>query len=149
MTPEPVPFTVPLPGRDGFGLDGIRSVSYRVHGLLHFDGETVTFEWRTARHVEHVSLLGVDVDDDTSEPELLDVPWAWIADARLVRAWWLPRLELRARRLDAFDGVPGAGPGTIGLRVARRHRALAAAMAKALLAPRVLLPEATEPRRVP
>jgi hypothetical protein len=114
------------------GLDGIRSVSYQLHGLLHLEADVATFEWSTVRHSERVSLTSVKVEDDASEPELIEIPAAWIADATLQGRWWRPRLVLRGRRLDAFDGVPGAGPGTVTLRVRRRDRALAGAMVAAI-----------------
>lgn len=132
MIVEPVPFQVPLPGRDTIGLDGIRSTTWRLHGLLHLDADVLVFEWSTVRHSERVSLTSVTVKDDVTPAELLDVPVAWIADAELRGAWWRPRLVLRGRRLDAFDGIPGAGPGTVSLPVRRRDRAIAAAMAAAL-----------------
>ncbi|MGH7586555.1 MAG: hypothetical protein ACREMH_09935 [Gemmatimonadales bacterium] len=135
MPAEPLPFHLPLPGRDTLGLDGARSESYRVHGLLHCDGETLTFEWSGSAHVEHVSLLGIDIDDQVSPPELWDVPVSLIAEVRITGGWGAPRLHLRARRIDAFDGIPGAKPGTISLRFRRRDRALAAALVDALEQP--------------
>jgi hypothetical protein len=132
MRVESVPFQVPLPGRDTIDLDGIRSVSYGIHGLLHLDGEFATFEWSTTRHTEIVSLTDISENDDATAPELLDVPVAWIAGATLTGGRWRPRLVLRGRRLDAFVGVPGAGPGIVSLRVRRRDRPLAMAMAAAL-----------------
>jgi hypothetical protein len=135
MLTEPLPFHLPLPGRDTLGLDGARSESYRLHGLLHCDGEILTFEWSTVAHVEQVSLLSVDVDDHTSPTEFWDVPVHRIAEVRISGGWWAPRLELRARSLDAFDGVPGAELGTITLRFRRRDRALAAALVDLLLDP--------------
>jgi len=114
------------------GFWGIRSVSHRIHGLLHLEHDVMAFEWSTLRHSEHVSLSGVRVEDDATSPELLEVPLAWVADARVAGGWWRPRLVLRGRRLDAFDGVPGAEPGTVTLRLLRRDRPLAAALAAAL-----------------
>lgn len=146
---EPVPFTLPLPGSDTLGLHGARSETWRLQGLLHFDGETVTLEWSTTRHVEQVSLTGVDIDDEASPPELLDVPVGWIAEARLVRQWFTTRLVLRGRRLDAFDGVPGAAPGTLTLRIARRDRALAEAMIEHLKAARALAAGVSPPQLPP
>ena len=146
---EPVPFTVPLPGSDTLGLHGARSETWRVQGLLHFDGEILTFEWSTTRHVEQVSLGGVDVDDDASPPELLDVPLMWIAEARLVRRWWSTRLEFRGRRLDAFDGVPGAAPGILTLRIARRDREIAEHMVDQVKAARALSAGASPPQLPP
>lgn len=132
MRVEPVPFHLPLPGSDTLGFDGARSVSHRIHGLLHLDGEVMTFEWSATRHSERVALTGVSVHDDATPPELLHVPVAWIAEATLGGGWWRPRLLLRGRRLDAFEGVPGAGLGTVSLRVRRRDRPLAGALAAAL-----------------
>lgn len=145
MGSEPVPFQVALPRRDTLGLDGARSVRSRVHGLVHFDGNIVTFEWSTSRRVEQISLTGVGVVDDVTVPDLLDVPAAWIADARLTGGWWAPRLRLRGRRLDAFDGVPGAGQGTLVLLIARRDRVIATAMADALTRARLLGPAESGP----
>lgn len=132
MRVEPVPFRFSLPGRDTIGFDGIRSESYSVHGLLHLDGEFATFEWSTTRHREIVSFTDISEDDESTQPELLDVPVAWIADARLTGGWWRPRLVLRGRRLDAFTGLPGARPGVVSLRVRRHDRPLALAMAASL-----------------
>ena len=132
MAIEPLPFHLPLPGRDTMGFDGLRSVSYRVQGLVHLDGDVVTFEWSTTRHTEHVSLTKINVEDDATAPELLEVPTAWIANAALTGGWWRPQLVLRGRRLDAFDGVPGAGVGSVALRVQRRDRPIARAMVAAL-----------------
>jgi hypothetical protein len=132
MRVDSVPFQVQLPGRDTMGFDGMRSVSYGVHGLLHLDGDIATFEWSTTRHTEIVSLTDISEHDDETPPDLLDVPAAWIADATLTGGWWRPRLVLRGRRLDAFVGVPGARPGIVSLRVRRRDRPLAMAMAAAL-----------------
>ena len=134
MVPEPVPFHLPMPGRDSLGFDGARSVSFRIHGLLHFDGDTVTIEWSTTRHLEQVTLTRVRVEDDATPPELVDIAVEWIADARVTGGWWAPRLILRARRLDAFAEVPGAQPGSLSLPILRRDRAIAAAMAAALTA---------------
>lgn len=145
MGAEPVPFQVALPGRDTLGFEGARSVWYRVHGLVHLHDDTVTFEWTRTRHVEQVSLTGVRVRDDATVPELVDVPVAWIADAQVTGGWWAPRLRLRGRRLDAFDGVPGAGQGTLVLRIARRDRAPAAALVAALAAARALGPARSAP----
>lgn len=135
MLAEPLPFHLPLPGRDVVNLDAVRSEWYRMHGLLHCDGETLTFEWSTTTHVENVSLLDVEVDDQVSPAELWDVPVALIGEVRITGGWWAPRLHLRARRIDAFDGIPGAKPGAISLRFRRQDRALAAAMADAICGP--------------
>lgn len=131
------------------GLEGARSVSSRVHRLLHLESEALTFEWRTVGHVEHVSLASVSVDDDTTQPKWLDIPATWIADARLTGGWWASRLTLRAGRLDAFDDVPRARPGTVVRRIARRDGPIAAALGDALLDGRRLGPADAPPRLPP
>lgn len=34
---EPLPFRIRIPGKDVIDLKGVRSVNYRVEGLLHLD----------------------------------------------------------------------------------------------------------------
>jgi hypothetical protein len=130
--PEPVPFRVVLPRRDTLDLDGARSVSYRGDGLLHLQDHILTLEWAGTERTQRVAFTGIRTTSDVLPVELLDVPVSWLAEARLTGGWWAPRLRLRARRLDAFDGVPGAQPGTIVLPIRRRHRALAAALLAAM-----------------
>ncbi len=149
MLVEPLPFTHSLPGKDTLNLQGVRSSWYRVHGLLHFDGEIVTLEWTVTRHLEQVSLSGVRVQDDAEEPTLLELPLELIADARVTGGWLVPRFRLRARRLNAFDGAPGAGEGTLILKIARRDRAIAHAMAASLAAARTLGRVDTPPQSRP
>lgn len=149
MRVEPVPFRLPLPGRDTLGFEGARSVWYRIYGLLHFDGETLTFAWSAIRHLEQVSLAGVSIRDDALPPELVELPAAVISEARLTGGWWAPRLRLRARQLDAFDALPAAAPGAIVLRIARRDRALATAMVEALDSSRLTHPTPSPPDLLP
>jgi hypothetical protein len=134
MVVEPVPFRIPLPGKDTLDLDGARSVTARVEGLLHLDTDVLSIEWRRLEHVEEVTLGSVSIDDDATLPEWIDIPLTWLADARLSGGWWAPRLRLRMRRLDAFDALPGAKQGEVTVRIARGDRALAAAFADAIVA---------------
>lgn len=147
MTPiESLPFHLRVPGEDVVDLQGARSVSYRVEGLLHFVGATLTLEWAGTRTTQRASLTRMGTEVEPLPLELLEVPASWLAEVRLRGGWWLPRLELRARRLDAFDALPAARPGVASLRVRRRHLALARAMAAAIEAARaeaLLAPEAT------
>ena len=59
MRVEPLPFQLSLPGRDSIDFEGIRSVSTRVHGLLHLEGEYAMVEWSTTRRSELVSLTDI------------------------------------------------------------------------------------------
>lgn len=129
---EPLPFRLSVPGSDTIDLDEIESVSYRVEGLLHFIGSTLTFEWAGARTRELVSLGQVKEENETIPRAMREVPVSWIAEVRVTGGWWRPRIHLRARRLDAFDGIPSAKPGAITLRINRRDRELAREIASGL-----------------
>ena len=131
VTPEPVPFRLPLAGKDTIDAGGIRTVSYKVQGLLHLEGDALALEWAVDQSTENVGIGGISTDVDKFDYEELVVPLTWLAEVRLTRGP-LRRLILRARRLDAFDGVPAARPGTIALRIRRRDRHLASAMVEAI-----------------
>ena len=126
---DPLPFRLPVPGLDRLDLQGARSVSWKLTGLLHHEGDRLVFEWAGTRTTEGLSLSGPVNRVEPVEPEAFEVPIEWVAEAWLVGGWWWPRFVVRGRRLDAFDGIPGAGPGRVALRIERRHRELARAMA--------------------
>lgn len=136
VTPDPVPFRLPLAGKETIDTSGIRSVSYKVQGLLHLEGDTLAFEWAVDQSTESVGLGGVSTDVEKFDYEELVVPLTWLTEVRLTR-FPSRRLKLRARRLDAFDGIPAARPGSISLRVRWRDRHLAAAMVEAIERARV------------
>ncbi len=129
---DPLPFRLKVPGEDTLDSRGARSISYRMDGLLHAMGEMLTFEWAATRHTQRVSLAGVKDEVDMSPVGTIEIPWHWIARARVRGGWWAPRLQLWARQIDAFDGVPGARPGTLTLRIHRQDRAHAHAIAEAI-----------------
>ena len=129
---EPLPFRLPVPGRDTIDGDGARSVSYRLEGFLHLVGSTLTVEWTGTKSTQQISFRGVKDHVDHLPVEWHEVPVGWITDARLRGGWWRPRLELRAPRLDAFEGIPSARAGSITLRIRRRDRELAGQMAVAI-----------------
>lgn len=122
---DPLPFRIHVPGDERVGLDGIREVVWKIEGLLHLDGTTLVLEWTGSRTTTVVSLGTVRKDTRELPVSSLDVPAGWLSEVRL-RAWWWPaRLHLRARVLDAFEGVPAARPGAITLRLRWRDLALA------------------------
>lgn len=125
---NPLPFRIPVPGRDRIGLDGIREVVWKVEGLLHLDGMTLVLEWTGSRTTTVVSLGTVREDTKELPVSSLDVPVDWLSEVRLLRWWWAPRLHLRARVLDAFEGVPEARPGAVTLRLRWRDLAQARQM---------------------
>ena len=128
----PLPFRLKVPGEDTLDLRGARSVSYRLDGLLHVAADLLTFEWAATRRTQRVSITGVKDEVDDSPVGTVEVPRSSIVRAQLRGGWWAPRLQLWARRIDAFDGIPGARPGMLTLRIHRRDRAHAHALAEAI-----------------
>jgi hypothetical protein len=139
--PDPLPFRLRMPGSDTLDLRGARSISWRVEGRLYLAGDMLGLEWTGTRRAERVSLSGVKVHTEELPVEVLEIPVEWIIDARLRTPRLAPRLELRAGRLDAFDGLPGAEPGSVTLRLARRDAARALDMIDAIQRARAGLPE--------
>ena len=142
-TPEPVPFRLGLAGEETLDTRGVRSVSYKVDGVLHLDGDNLTLEWAVDRHTESVGLGGVRTDVEKFDYEDLVVPLSWLMEARLTR--FPRRLRLRAKHLDAFEGVPGERPARLALKIRRRDRHLAAAMVRAINHARLHALEYTDP----
>ena len=143
QTPEPVPFRLGLAGEETLDSRGIRSVAYKVDGMLHLDHDNLTLEWAVDRHTESIGLGGVKTDVEKFDYEDLVVPLSWLMEARLTR--FPRRLRLRAKHLDAFEGVPGEKPGRIALKIRRSDRHRAAAMVRAINLARVQALEYTDP----
>lgn len=122
---DPLPFRIPVPGDDRVSLGGVQSISSKIEGLLHHEGGQLAFEWGGTRSVERVSLADTGSRVETLPPQVLEVPIDWIAEAWLKGWLWLPAVVLRSRRLDAFDGLPGAAGGKAVLRIKRRDLDLA------------------------
>jgi len=129
---DPVPFRLPVAGKDLIDLEGVHTTSYRVEGLLHLEDDYLVFQWGGTQHVEDVGLKGVVDEKEKLPNEELDVPVLWISEARLTGGWWAPRLRLRARRLEAFEPIPSARPGTVTLKIRNADRPLARAMIVAI-----------------
>lgn len=136
----PLPFGLEIPDEDSLGLSGIRSVSYKVDGLLHLDDDALTFEWVARRETENIGLTGVKKEVDESPVGRARVSLQVITGVRLRGWWWAPRLDLYARRVDAFEDIPTARPGIVTLKLRRVDRGIGAAMADAIQAARAALP---------
>ncbi|KPJ83296.1 MAG: hypothetical protein AMS18_17610 [Gemmatimonas sp. SG8_17] len=136
---EPLPFRLRVPGEDVIDFKGIRSVSYRVDGLLHLVDDTLEFEWTATEKTERVSVTGIGTVVDQSPIGRLEVPAGWLAEVEL-RGWWLPRMRFRARRLDAFQDMPSAKAGVLTLKIRRRFRKQAEALVVAILQARDATP---------
>lgn len=129
MSLDPLPFRIKPPGRDAVEWGGIESVSYRVDGLLRLVDQSITLEWTGTRTTQEVSFDKIGTDVDELPPKWLELSFGRIAGAWVVGGWWWPRLELRARGLEDFDGVPGTHGVTLRMRIHRRDRALARTIA--------------------
>ncbi|HEX5635076.1 MAG TPA: hypothetical protein VFX50_17655, partial [Gemmatimonadales bacterium] len=126
---DPLPFRLKSPDKDSFALDGIASVSSRIDGLLQLTEAGVLLEWRETRTTDRVSFERIGTDVEELPTQWLELPFERIAGAWVIGGWWRPRMELRARGLDDFAGVPGSRGVTQVLQLHRRDRALALAMA--------------------
>ena len=93
---------------------------YEHRGLLRAEGDAVVLDVRPA---------GAEGEGDivTHRVALADV-----SDVAFRVGWWRTRLELRPRRLAAFEGLAGLVRDALELRVGRRDRALASRWATAL-----------------
>gem|GEM_PF-3454674 len=128
---EPLPFRIKVPDDDEWGFTGFQQTTYTITGLLHCTEEALYLEWVERRKIERFTLGDVGTEHEEFPVEMLEIPIDWIASLEVAGGWWIPRVRLRARRLDAFDGIPGAEPGRLMLVIAGRDRALAAQIAAA------------------
>ena len=82
MHPDvPLPFRLKIPERDSLELSGFRSVSYDMDGLVHVDGDALSFEWVARRHTERIGLTGIreDVEESPVGHAQAVSPAAWAA----------------------------------------------------------------------
>ena len=129
MPLDPLPFRLRPTGSDTIGFEGIESVSYRLNGLLRLAKQSVTLEWTGTRTTEQVSLDKFGTDVDELPLQWFELPFGRIAGAWVIGGWWAPRLELRARGHDDLNGMPSKRGVTLRLRIHRRDRDLARAIA--------------------
>lgn len=90
---NPLPFKLKIPGEDTIDWRGVRSVSYRLDGLLSLSDDVVTLEWKARRHTEHVGIGGVKDVVDESPIGTMEISRDLIARAR-VNGWFRPRLQM-------------------------------------------------------
>ena len=93
---------------------------YEHRGLLRAEGADLVLDLRP------VDAHG-EGDVETHRVALADV-----SEATLRAGWWRTRIEIRPRRLGAFDGVPGVVRDALVLRVGRGDRGLASRWVTAL-----------------
>jgi len=129
MALHPLPVRLKLAPTDTVGPTGVESVSYRAEGLLHLMDWGIVLEWSETRTTERVSVERIGTDVEHLPAETVEVPFEQLVEAWVIGGWWWPQLELRARELGAFIGVPGVRGVTLRLRIHRRDRSLARAIA--------------------
>jgi hypothetical protein len=76
-----------------------------------------------------VSLDRVGTDVAEVASDWLDLPFERIAAAWVIGGWWRPQLEIRTRSIEDLEDVPAARGITLRLRIHRRDRRLALAIA--------------------
>jgi hypothetical protein len=141
LAPDPLPFRLGVTGRDTVGADGIESVSYRVNGTLRLEEGNIVLEWTGTRTLDRVSLDGIGTDVIELPVDRFELPIERIAGMWVIGGWWAPRLELRARAPEDLDGVPATRGVTLRLRIRRRDRTLARAVASEIAAHRLEVPD--------
>lgn len=109
---------------------GYTSTKETIHGLVRLEGDSVTIQWRLARHTERVGALSMDSDDELEAVREVVLPLSAIAGAVVRRSgWWpwaSPVLVVRAADLTAFEEVTGSEgmkldhPAELVLRLRRR-----------------------------
>ena len=129
-----LPFRLHPTGRDTIGFERIESVSYRLSGLLRLADQGVILEWTGTRTTQQVSLDKIGTDVDQLPLECFELPFGRIAGAWVIGGWWRPRFELRARQDEDLNGVPSTRGVTLSLRIHRRDRGLAHAIASEIAA---------------
>jgi len=145
---EPLPFRIRVPKVNRLTMTGSQSIETSVDGLLHLEENVLYVEWLVREKVHRFGFDGVGTEPQEYPAETNDVPAEWLAMVRkvdLVVSTWI---TFRARRLDAFSGIPTAGAGTLTVRVPFGHHRLIAPFLAALEIARTAVPfQAPAPTR--
>ena len=129
---NPLPFRIRVPGHDSIDKQGVVSITIKLEGLLSLIDDVISLEWTATRQIESISLSGIRDEVDESPIGRCGIPASLILDARLRGGWFAPSLQLRARTLDAFEGIPTAKQGVAKLRIRRSDRKLARVVCTAI-----------------
>jgi len=129
----PLPFRLRVPGRDLSVDDTVAWTTFRLNGLLRFDGRGLRLEWSGTGAVDAVT--GVEVRSETVvlPVEHVEIALNHIRSVRLLGGWWRPTLEITTNDLTSLAQVPGSEGGRVRLRFARRDRPLAIALVATIL----------------
>src|SRR5580765_6950374 len=130
MALHPLPVRLNQMGSQTVGPAAVESVSYRTEGLLHLTDWGLILEWSKTRTTQRVTMIGeVGTDVEEFPPEAIEMRIEDIAGASVIGGWWRrrPQIELRARGLEVFRGIPGVHGATLRFPIERRDRSLARA----------------------
>jgi hypothetical protein len=127
-----LPFRLKVPGRDAVDGLGVSSTSFRVHGYLEVEGDTLVIEWGGTARVQEVKATTVRDDTEPLPDERLVVPAADLYRAELTGGWFRPRLRVQARRVGALAPVPSERFGAVDFWYDRSERFTAIEVARAL-----------------
>lgn len=128
----PLSFRLKVPGRDLSSADTVAWTTFRLNGLLTFDGQALHIEWSGTGLLD--SVTGAEVESSTVAipREHLAIPLVRIRSVRLRGGWWRPRLEVSGNDLEALCGVPSEEGGRVFFWLDRRERKLAEELVIAL-----------------
>jgi hypothetical protein len=137
---EPLPFKLSVPDDDKWEGVGHESREFKVDGLLHLEQGVLVLEYAVRETVQRFGFEGVGTDRNEYPAEVVEIPVEWISDIRITDLILFTWITLRARRLDTFEGIPGAGPGRLTLRVSYPNRHLMKPLVVAIEKARQALP---------
>lgn len=120
-----------MPSSDHSTEDVTAWASYKIHGLLRFDGEALRVEWLATASLDEVEGMDVRSRVVPLAPEALMVPLEQLRTAR-VSGWWRPRLEVSANDLGTLSAVPGEDGGRVRFWIRRGDRPLATRVVDAM-----------------
>jgi hypothetical protein len=126
----PLPFTLPVPGRDKVDLTGAYSTAFKFHGFVYLEEDGLRLEWSGVAQVDEVGLLSVEEREVPLPEEELFVPFEGLREVRMRGFGPWRSLELVEARLGVLRMVPGELRGRLRLRIARRDRPRAEALVR-------------------
>lgn len=129
-----LPIRLKVTGRDEFDGPNAVSTSFRFHGWLRVEGESLRIEWTGVAHVQAVGPLELRDSELRLPTETVIVPATRLLRAELAGGWWRPRLELQGRDAEALALVPSEERGRVRCWYERRDRAVAVQLQAALAA---------------
>jgi hypothetical protein len=129
---EPLPFKLSVPDDDKWEAVGHESHEFKVDGLLHLEQGVLILEWVVREEVQRFGFEGIGTEKLVHPAEVVEIPAEWISDVNVTDLYFVTWITLRGRRLDTFDGIPGAAPGLLKMRTSSAHRGAMKALVIAL-----------------